>query len=84
MELPPGSTVIHLESAPSGHLVMPVDEFAKIVQKRGGVPEAGLALHQIATSTATAATPEQERTATRDQTPVSGPPAPVAQLTFQA
>ena len=35
--LPPGSVRVPLEKAPSGHLVMVVDDYQKIVQRTGGV-----------------------------------------------
>ena len=39
IQLPPGSVCVPLEKAPSGHLVMVVDEFHKISQTSGGVRE---------------------------------------------
>ena len=45
IKLPPGSVSIPLHKAPSGHLVMIIDEYEKIAAKRGGVPEASLQLH---------------------------------------
>ena len=42
--LPPGSIVIPLEKAPSGHLVMPIDEFERCSKKKGGTPETSLNL----------------------------------------
>ena len=43
--LPPGSIVIPLEKAPSGHLVMVLDDFERLAVKAGGVPESQLQLH---------------------------------------
>ena len=43
--LPPGSIVIPLEKAPSGHLVMVLDDFEGLAVKKGGVPESQLQLH---------------------------------------
>ena len=36
--LPPGSIRVPLEKAPSGHLVMVIDEYQKLVSQTGGVP----------------------------------------------
>jgi len=44
MIMPPGSIVIPLEQAPSGHLVMPIDEFNKVTKATGGTPSASLSL----------------------------------------
>lgn len=44
MELPPGSVVIPLEQAPSGHLVMPIDEYSKVTKATGGTPSSSLSL----------------------------------------
>jgi hypothetical protein len=43
--LPPGSMSIPLQKAPSGHLVMVIDDFEKVSQSSGGLPEASLQLH---------------------------------------
>ena len=45
IQLPPGSTSIPLQKAPSGHLVMVVDDFENAVRKQGGLPEQALQLH---------------------------------------
>ena len=50
IELPPGSTVVPLEKAPSGHLVMVIDDYEHVAAKRGGLPNASLALHTSAPS----------------------------------
>ena len=42
--LPPGSITIPLEKAPSGHLVMPIDEYDRTTKKTGGTPETSLQL----------------------------------------
>ena len=41
MELPPGSQEIPLQTSPSGHLVMVIDDFENL-SKKGGVPEVPL------------------------------------------
>ena len=43
-ELPPGSMRIPLKKAPSGHLVMVIDDYEKVVERRGGLPHASLQL----------------------------------------
>ena len=43
-ELPPGSVRIPLQKAPSGHLVMVIDDFEQVKQRRGGLPHASLQL----------------------------------------
>ena len=45
--LPPGSVCIPLEKAPSGHLVMPIDEYERASKTKGGVPETSLQLTAI-------------------------------------
>ena len=45
--LPPGSISVPLEKAPSGHLVMVVDDYERVVQKSGGTPETSLQLTAI-------------------------------------
>jgi len=45
LSLPPGSVSIPLQKAPSGHLVMVVDDFETVIPGRGGLPEASLQLH---------------------------------------
>ena len=42
--LPSGSIVIPLETAPSGHLVMTVDNYEKVAKARGGLQEQSLQL----------------------------------------
>ena len=42
--LPPGSIAIPLEKAPSGHLVMPIDEYERCSSVKGGTPETSLNL----------------------------------------
>ena len=44
INLPPGSICVPLEKAPSGHLVMPIDEYAKLSTRSGGTPETSLQL----------------------------------------
>ena len=41
---PPGSVTIPLEKAPSGHLVMPIDEYERCPKHKGGTPETSLNL----------------------------------------
>jgi len=48
--LPPGSIVLPLEKAPSGHLVLPVDEFERLAQKKGGLPEENITMHTTGSS----------------------------------
>ena len=43
-ELPPGTVIIPLETAPSGHLVMPVDAYERVDKQSGGVPDLSLNL----------------------------------------
>ena len=43
-ELPPGSMRIPLKKAPSGHLVMVIDDYEKVAERRGGLPHASLQL----------------------------------------
>ena len=47
IEPSPGSLVIPLEKAPSGHLCMPVDAYSEVPKLHGGLtqPDAGLQLH---------------------------------------
>ena len=50
-ELPSGSTVIPLENAPSGHLVMLIDDYDHVATRwTGGLPEVSLSLHTHAQS----------------------------------
>ena len=43
--LPPGSIEVPLEKAPSGHLVMVIDEYEKVLSQKGGVEDVSLTLH---------------------------------------
>lgn len=43
--LPPGSLEVPLERAPSGHLLIVIDQFDKIKANRGGVPGPSIQLH---------------------------------------
>ena len=43
--LPPGSVSIPLHKAPSGHLVMIIDNYEHMQSARGGIAEASLQLH---------------------------------------
>jgi len=45
--LPPGSVTVPLHKAPSGHLVMVVDDFERAVTKPGGTPEISLQLQAL-------------------------------------
>ena len=49
MELPPGTVEIPLQKAPSGHLVMVIDDYEKLIKQSGGVEETGLQLHTAET-----------------------------------
>ena len=44
IELPPGSHEIPLQKSPSGHLVMVIDDYEKVI-KKGGVSDVPLQLH---------------------------------------
>ena len=61
ISLPPGSLRVPLEKAPSGHLVMVIDEYQKLIAHTGGV--AGKVTHLLSGST--------------PATPDTGPAAPV-------
>ena len=64
LNLPPGSLRIPLEKAPSGHLVMVVDEYHKTVQSQGGLKERTvhfLAGSKPADTPAAAASPTPEK-----------------------
>ena len=39
LDLPPGATVLPLEKAPSGHLVLVTDAYAKVKTTQGGLPK---------------------------------------------
>jgi len=54
--LPSGATILPLEKAPSGHLVLPIDAYHK-VKKQGGLPEKPLTL--LADSTEGPISPSQ-------------------------
>jgi hypothetical protein len=41
----PGTQHFPLKSAPSGHLVIPLGDFAKVTKKEGGVPQQGTIFH---------------------------------------
>ena len=45
MTLPPLSVSIPLHKAPSGHLVMVIDDYEEVTTAKGGIPEASLQLH---------------------------------------
>ena len=45
IKLPPGSVEIPLHKAPSGHLVMIIDDYEKLAAATGGIAESGLQLH---------------------------------------
>ena len=55
--LPPGSVEIPLHKAPSGHLVMIIDDFEHLASRKGGTPDASLQLHTSSSSSAAAPTP---------------------------
>ena len=71
IELPPGSTVIPLEKAPSGHLVMVIDDYEHLAQKAGGLAEASLSLHTSAPET----TAPAESVSAAPTVPTSATPA---------
>jgi hypothetical protein len=43
--LPPGSSAIPLQKAPSGHLVMEIDAYENVQAYKGGLPDVSLQLH---------------------------------------
>ena len=49
ISLPPGSVRVPLEKAPSGHLVMVIDEYNKLISQKGGVP--GKVTHLLSETT---------------------------------
>jgi hypothetical protein len=68
IELPPGSIEVPLEKAPSGHLVMPIDDYEKIVKRTGGTPETSLQLNAI--EVPVPETPDDLQCTTCDNEPV--------------
>ena len=52
LQLPPGCLTIPLRKAPSGHLVMVIDEYDKVSEQKEGVAEASLQLHADASTSA--------------------------------
>ena len=66
LTLPPGSVSIPLQKAPSGHLVMVIDEYEEVAASRGGLPEASLQLHTVAAASSSRgqAPPSSSRPAT--------------------
>ena len=81
IELPPGSTVIPLQKAPSGHLVMEIDDYEHVAKKNGGLAEASLSLHSSAPvesvsavpAASAAAAPVEPETANAAAEPASSP-----------
>ena len=51
--LPPGSLEVPLQKAPSGHLVMVIDEYEQVVRKAGGLPTPSMHLHASVEAVAT-------------------------------
>ena len=49
LELPPGSITVPLQKAPSGHLVLVVDDYENAISKQGGTPEVSLQLQALET-----------------------------------
>ena len=43
--LPLGSLEVPLQKAPSGHLVMVIDDYEQVVQRAGGLPSPHMQLH---------------------------------------
>ena len=43
-DLPPGSTIVPLEVAPSGHLVMVTDDYGRLPKETGGVKDSKLVM----------------------------------------
>ena len=43
--LPPGSLEVPLQKAPSGHLVMVIDDYEQVAQRAGGLPSPQMQLH---------------------------------------
>jgi hypothetical protein len=68
--LPPGSLEIPLVKVPSGHLAIIIDDYEKIVKRKGGIPERTLQLH-----TQQEATPEITPGGTSSTTPVDAEPS---------
>ena len=64
--LPPGSSAIPLQKAPSGLLVMEIDVYEKVRPYKGGLPDTSLQLH----ATDEEATPE----ASMIRSPITAPP----------
>ena len=56
LQLPPGSLSIPLRKAPSGHLVMVIDEYDKVSEQKGCVAEASLQLHTESSTSASSST----------------------------
>jgi len=75
--LPPGSIVLPLEKAPSGHLVLPVDEFERLAQKQGGLPEHNITMHTTGSSSSQDGALMRSQRATP---PISEEPPPEAEL----
>ena len=53
--LPPGSVTVDLIKAPSGHQTIPIDEFAAVPPRTGGLPEQALQLHAASSASASTA-----------------------------
>jgi hypothetical protein len=68
--LPPGSLEIPLAKVPSGHLAIIIDDYEKIVKRKGGIPERTLQLH-----TQQEDTPEITPGGTSSTTPVAAEPS---------
>ena len=72
IQLPPGSIEVPLHKAPSGHLVMVIDDYEHAVKKAGGMEEAGLQLHATAATSSSSSEPPPQS----GITPPPGLPSP--------
>ena len=70
--LPPGSVSIPLEKSPSGHLVIPIDQYDQVSQKRGGLKEHSLNFPTIQE--------DKEEDKEDTATPIEPPPAQLFQM----
>lgn len=75
-QYPPGTVVIPLQKAPSGHLVMVLDDYEALASHRGGLPESQLQLMTSVNQTLAAVQPsfEEMMMAAADDSSPSAPP----------
>ena len=74
--MPPGSLEVPLEKAPSGHLVMVIDEYERLVSQKGGVEDVSLTLHSSRPDVIQPS--DSSHSATSSVTPDPQCPAPAA------